>query len=394
MTRRSAFVAVAYTFVVGMCGTTLPSPLYPLYQREFGFGELTVTLVYATYAFAVLATLLFAGGVSDLVGRRKVLAAALAFAVASAVVFLVASDLALLFVGRALSGLSAGLLTGSATAALLDLAHPGRLRRASLVATLANMGGLGLGPLAAGLLASSTSNPLKSPFVFNLAILVPAVVGVWLMPEPVVNRGRLRLRTTVGLPHEVRPVFIPAALAGFAGFVVLGVFSSVGPAALGHILSVTDPAAVGAVLFGVFLASTVGQTILHLFTASRALRSGCVVLVLGMGLLAAGLQLPSLALLITGGLVGGFGQGLSFSAGMSLVNAATAPHDRAKVTSLLFLVLYVGISIPVIGVGIGAREYGLLAAGTTCAVAVALLASIAFMILKSNRLGVSPKSTR
>lgn len=382
MSRRFAFVAVSYVFTVGMCGTTLPSPLYPIYQEKFGFGELTVTLVYATYAFAVIATLLLAGGVSDLVGRRWVLGAAVFFGAVSAVTFLLAQDLGLLFVGRFLSGLSAGLLTGAATATLLDLAPAGGLRGASLVATVSNMGGLGLGPLIAGALASTTDSPLRSPFVLNLAVLAPAAVFVILLPEPIRARGPLRLRvTTVGLPTEVRGVFFPAALAGFAGFVVLGVFTSVGPAALGHLLSVTSPAAVGAVLFGVFAASTIGQAVLDLMNPRTALPVGCVILAAGMGLLAGGLQVSSLALLVAGGLVGGFGQGLSFRAGMSLVNAATDPAERGKVTSLFFLVLYVGISIPVIGVGVGAQAYGLLAAGTTCVAIVGLMAIGACAVL-------------
>lgn len=136
-----------------MAGTTLPTPLYSLYQDELGFSELTVTVVYAVYAFGVIGVLLLAGNASDTVGRRPVLLWGLACAAASAVCFLCATALGWLYVGRLLSGLSAGLFTGAATAYVMELAPGKGSPRASLVATAANMGGLGCGPLIAGFLA-------------------------------------------------------------------------------------------------------------------------------------------------------------------------------------------------------------------------------------------------
>lgn len=390
LSRRWAFVAVAYAFAAGMFGTTLPTPLYPLYQREYGFGELVVTVVFAAYAVGVLVALVLAGGASDVVGRRRVLFTGLAFSAMSAVVFLTSGGLPALFMGRVLSGLSAGLLTGTATATLLDLAAPTDRGRASLVATLANMGGLGCGPLASGVLSTAVGAPRRVPFAADLIIVAVAFAAVWAVPEPVPRHGRSRWSTTrLALPAELRGAFVPAAVAGFAGFVVLGVFTSVGPAALGQLLSVTNRVAVGAVVFAVFAASAAGQVALERLDPVRALPVGCVVLALGMGVLIAGLQAPSLALLVLGGVVGGFGQGLSFRAGMAGLNAVTPPAHRGEVTSLFFVVLYVGISLPVVAVGLGAQAFGLLTAGTVGAAVVALLALVAFAILQRSRVADS-----
>lgn len=140
-------------FAVCMAGTTLPTPLYSLYQDELGFSELMVTVVYAVYAFGVIGVLLLAGNASDAIGRRPVLLVGLGCAAASAVCFLCATALGWLFAGRLLSGLSAGLFTGAATAYVMELAPRQGSSRASFVATAANMGGLGCGPLLAGILA-------------------------------------------------------------------------------------------------------------------------------------------------------------------------------------------------------------------------------------------------
>src|SRR5580698_5767164 len=151
--RRVAFWLVALVLTSTMLGTTLPTPLYVIYQARWHLSAVVVTVTFAAYAAAVIATLLLAGRSSDQAGRRPVLAAALGASALSTVVFILAPDLAALIAARIVSGLSAGLMTGTATAMLTELAPVAGRARASLVATAANMAGLGLGPLVAGLLA-------------------------------------------------------------------------------------------------------------------------------------------------------------------------------------------------------------------------------------------------
>ncbi len=103
-----------------MLGTTLPTPMYALYSAHLHFSVLTTTVVFATYVAGVLAALLVFGRWSDVVGRRPMLLLAIAFAVSSAAVFLVATGVDDLLLGRVLSGLSAGVATGTATAAVIE----------------------------------------------------------------------------------------------------------------------------------------------------------------------------------------------------------------------------------------------------------------------------------
>lgn len=168
-----------------MAGTTLPTPLYGLYQERIGFSELMVTVVFAAYAFGVIGVLLLFGNVSDAVGRRPVLLAGLALGAASAVAFLTEQGLAWLFAGRLLSGFAAGLFTGTATAYVLELAPPERKGRAGFAATAANMGGLGCGPVLAGLLAQYTARPLTLPFAVHLVLLAASFAVVRALPETV-----------------------------------------------------------------------------------------------------------------------------------------------------------------------------------------------------------------
>jgi predicted MFS family arabinose efflux permease len=365
-----------------MLGTTLPTPLYVLYRQRFGFSELMITVIFATYAAGVIVALLLFGRLSDEVGRRRLLLPGLGLSALSAVCFLTADGLPLLLVGRILSGLSAGIFTGTATATLVDLASPQRRGRATLVATIANMGGLGCGPLLAGFLSQWAGSPLRITFWVNLAVLVPATLGVLAMPEPVEATDRPRLRPQLPqVPPQIRAIFIRAGLAGFAGFAVLGLFTAVSPAFLGQDLGVTSRAAVGAVVFAVFAASTAGQVTLPLLGEGLALPIGCGLLIGGMGLLALSLGLSSLALLVLGGVIAGFGQGLSFRAGLASLNARAPAANRAAVASSFFVVAYVALSVPVIGEGGLAQASGLRPAGFAFTGVVAALSAIVLALL-------------
>lgn len=147
MSRSTGLWLVAGAFAATTIGGALPTPLYPEYQRRFGFGPLTVTVIFAMYAVGVLAALLVVGRASDSIGRRPVLFGGLAASATSSVVFLIVGGMhsggvPLLYLARLLSAVSAGVFAGTATAALADLAGPQRRRRASVVAAVANIGGL------------------------------------------------------------------------------------------------------------------------------------------------------------------------------------------------------------------------------------------------------------
>ena len=192
--RRVAFWLLALVFAAVMLGTTLPTPLYVIYQAQWHFSAAMVTVIFAVYAAGVLVTLLLAGRSSDQAGRKPVLAVALGASALSTVVFILAPDVGALLAARIISGLSAGLMTGTATAALTELIPAAAGRRASLVATAANMGGLGLGPLVAGLFAQYAPHPTTLVFQVYLAVLAAAGLCLLLIPETVSPRQRPALR--------------------------------------------------------------------------------------------------------------------------------------------------------------------------------------------------------
>jgi MFS family permease len=383
--RRYGFALLAYAFAVIMVGTTLPTPMYALYANHMHFAVFTTTVIFATYAVGVLGALLLFGRWSDALGRRPVLLAGAAFALASAVVFLFADDVALLLVARLLSGLSAGIFTGTATAAVVEAAPPAQRDRAAVVATIANIGGLGAGPLLAGVLVEYAPHPLQLSFVVHIVLVVLAIGAVLLAPETSARTGRIGFQR-LSVPAEVRQVFITGATAAFAGFAVTGLFTAVAPSFVAEVIGIDNHAVAGAVACSIFAASAVAQLSARRMPTQRAVAIGCAILVVGMVILAVALHFSSLAGLIAGALVSGVGQGISFSRGLAAV-AELAPADRrAEVSSTYFVVAYVAIALPVVGEGLAAQHWGLRTAGVSFAIAIAVLSAICLaMILVQER---------
>jgi MFS family permease len=383
--RRYGFALLAYAFAVIMVGTTLPTPMYALYANHMHFAVFTTTVIFATYAVGVLGALLLFGRWSDALGRRPVLLAGAAFALASAVVFLFADDVALLLVARLLSGLSAGIFTGTATAAVVEAAPPAQRDRAAVVATIANIGGLGAGPLLAGVLVEYAPHPLQLSFVVHIVLVVLAIGAVLLAPETSARTGRIGFQR-LSVPAEVRQVFITGATAAFAGFAVTGLFTAVAPSFVAEVIGIDNHAVAGAVACSIFAASAVAQLSARRMPTQRAVAIGCAILVVGMVILAVALHFSSLAGLIAGAVVSGVGQGISFSRGLAAV-AELAPADRrAEVSSTYFVVAYVAIALPVVGEGLAAQHWGLRTAGVSFAIAIAVLSAICLaMILVQER---------
>jgi MFS family permease len=372
-----AFGLVAYLFAATMLGTTLPTPLYVIYQSQWHFSSGTISVIFASYAAGVLAALLLAGRSSDQVGRRPILATALGFSAVSTVVFILAPSLAWLFVGRVLSGLSAGLVTGTATAALTETYGGSSPQRASLVATATNMGGLGLGPLVAGLFAQYGPNPTVLVFEVYLGLLAVAGLGLAVIPETVSHREKLTLKFAgLGIPRAGRSEFMAAGVAGFAAFSLVGLFTALAPSFLGGELHQHSHAVSGAVVFAIFAAAILTQLVVARFPSRPVVLFGLGLFLVGLALIVAALSQASMALFLIGTVVGGAAFGAVFVGSLSTANRLAPAEIRARVVSTYFVFCYVGLTIPVIGVGIASEHVGDFRAVLVCSVVLAVLSAL------------------
>jgi MFS family permease len=372
--RQVAFWLLALVLAVTMLGTTLPTPLYVIYQSRWHFSAAIVTVTFAVYAAAVIATLLLAGRSSDQAGRRPVLAVALAASALSTVVFILAPDVGALIAARIVSGLSAGLMTGTATATLTELIPAAASRRASLVATAANMAGLGFGPLAAGLLAQYAPHPTTLVFEVYLAVLAVTGLIVLLVPETVPVRTRPALRlSALGIPDQGRDDFIAASVAAFAAFALLGLFSSLVPGFLAGQLHQSSHAVQGAVVFLLFAVGAVTQVALSRFAIRRVVLAGLTVFLAALALIVAGLALSAMGLFLAGTVAGGVAVGAIFLGSLATANRLARAERRGHSISAFFVACYTGLIIPVVGVGVLSQFTGTFAGVLIFSILLAVL---------------------
>jgi len=363
--RRTLTPRVAYAHVAAVIGLALfasgtPSPLYGTYRELWGFSPVVLTLIYATYAFGVLASLLLAGRLSDEIGRRPVLLASLATLMATSVLFALADSTAWLFVARGLQGLATGLALGAASAALLDL-HPRRdPAGVGLTNGVVSAGGMGLGVLVSATFVELLPAPRVLPYVALFVLFAIAFVGVARMPEPVDRRSSPRLTPQrPSVPTVVRGPFALAALAVVSSWSVGGLFLSLGPQLSATLFHTNDHLVAGLSVFALAGSGAAAQLLFGRTAPWLGAAAGSVALSTGLLLIVLAAATESSAVYIAGAVIGGAGFGVAFLGALRALSAAIPPAHRAEVMSAFYVVAYAALSLPAILAGVVVTPLGL-----------------------------------
>lgn len=376
LSKKHSFWLVAYTLFILLVGATIPTPLYPIYQDLFSFSAGVLTVVFAVYMVTALFSLIFVGPLSDRVGRRRVLMPALGLAAMGSVVFVFAQDVGWLLVARVLQGLGVGAALGTAVATLTELEPAGNHGRAARVGATAAVMGLATGPLASGVFAEYVPWPTVVVFVVYLGLLVPAFLGVWAMPETVKETTLGRASSPpkhLSVPQGIRRPFALAAVVAFGAFSVVAVYMSLGPSIAEALLRVDSRMAAGVMVFALMGTSAIGQLGFGGWPIRRAMVVGPVLLAAGLILIVIALIQESVPLFIVGTLVSGLGHGLAFLGSQQLVDWVAPESSRGAIFSAFYVFIYLGASLPALGVGFGADIVGFLAAVVIFAIVIGTL---------------------
>ena len=380
--QRRGYILTAGVLLVMMAGGTLPIPLYVIYQRQLGFGTLGVTVVFAAYVAGTLFALLALGDLSDHIGRRKVLAAGVACAAVSTVLFLVADGIGLLIAARVVSGLAAGFITGTATAGLAELQPRGDRRAAAVAASGANQAGLGLGALIAGVFAEYVALPTRSVFWAYLGLCVLALAALTVIPETVRHPDQaISWRTRLGAPRSMRSVVLGTCLGVFAAFSVFGFFSSLVPAFLHGTLRVHNLALIGAAVFGIFMTSAISQAATARLPARRSLTTGLPMLLVCLAALVSALFARALWLFLGGTFAGGIAAGFIVRGGLTELNRLAEPGHRAAVVSTFFAAAYLGLGLPPVLTGLLGQRVSAVDASACTSVLTAVIVLVALVVV-------------
>jgi MFS family permease len=228
----------AVTLILFLAAASVPTPLYRLYQREWGFSPLMLTVIFAVYALALLAALLIFGSLSDRAGRRPVILAALTLEGVALVLFLTARGIEWLVFARLIQGFATGLATTSLGAAMLDIDRQG----GALTNALATIAGTAFGAVGSGLLAQYAPAPLHLGYVLLFALVVVQAIRTAHAPETITTRSlqRWSFKPRVAVPARARVAFLAMTPINVALWALSGFYLALMPSLL---VTITDPAA-------------------------------------------------------------------------------------------------------------------------------------------------------
>jgi predicted MFS family arabinose efflux permease len=348
--RRSSFALLASAALTLLASSSAPTPLYATYQAEWGFSDLTVTVIFAVYAIAVLASLLVFGSLSDHVGRRPLLLAGLGAQVLVMLVFAFAGNLDVLLAARVLQGLATGAALGAIGAGLVDL-HPahGPVANASAL-----MAGTASGSLLSALFVQLLPAPTELVYLFLSAVFAVQTAGVALIAETSarVPGARRALRPTLELPAEVRRPVLIATPVLIAVWALGGFYASLGPSLAQLVAGTHSMILGGAALFLLAGSGSAAVLAFHQVEARRFALLGALAIMVGSALLLAGVATRSLALFAAGIFPAGAGFGAGFQGGLRTVVANAKPHQRSGVISVVYVITYLSLGLPAVLAGL------------------------------------------
>ena len=374
-----AFTAVAGIFVAFAAASAAPSPLYVVYQHLWGFSASILTLVFAVYVVGLVGALLTLGAFSDHVGRRPVLAAAIALEAISLVVFLSAGNVTLLLVARLLQGIATGVAFSTLGAALVDLNPKHAPHRAGLINGVAPLAGLAVGALGTGALVQFGPAPTHLIWGLLLALMLLAGLVLSRMPETSARRpgAAASLTPKLGVPTHLRGGFLSVLPTIVASWAIGGLYLSLGPSVAASVFDLSNHLIGGLVVTLLCGTGAITAFALRKWPTPRVLTVAGALLTSGGVIGVLGVESGSILLATVGTIISGIGFGASSLASFSTLATMAAPHERGKLLAVALVVAYVAFSIPAVIAGFAATSVGLHTTALVYGIAVAVLSLLA-----------------
>jgi MFS family permease len=382
--RRSSavpFAAIAAVLVTFMAASAAPSPLYVVYQREWGFSTGLLTAIFAIYVASLTGTLLVFGSLSDHLGRRPVLVSAIALEAVAMVLFLTAGNVTVLLAARLLQGIATGAALATLGATLIDLNPPHAPGRAGLVNSIVPGIGLSAGALGCGALVQYAPLPTHLVYALLLLGMIAAGIVVARLPETSVRRPgwRASLRPRLGVPARLRPEVLALSPIIVASWALCGLYLSLGPSVAVSELGLGSHL-IGGFLIALFCGTgVVASLVLRRTSTPRALLVAGSFLLLGTltGLL--GVELGAAALAGAGTVIAGIGFGAAALASIGTLSALAGPAERGELFAVVLVIGYTAFSIPAVLAGVATNAVGLHVTAVIYGLVVALFAAAALI---------------
>jgi hypothetical protein len=353
------------------------TPLYRLYQASMHLTPFWITIVFASYVASLLTALLTVGGLSDYVGRRPVILAALLLNAAAMLLFAEARDVGQLILARAVQGLCVGVGTTAFGAAILDTNRA----RGPLLNSVTAFLGMTAGALGAAALITFGPDPLHRVYDVLLGLTALLITLLWFMPESTTRKnGALgSLRPHVSVPPQSRAILARLTPANIAAWSLGGLYLSLMPTVVASAMGVASPWVGGVVVSALMLTAATAVATFRDWPARRLILMGTSTLSLGVAVSMFGIQQQQVAALLTGTVIAGAGFGSTFSGTLRALLPTAGSHERAGLLSAFYLQSYLAFALPAVAAGLSVPVIGLSTAAYVYGAVIIALAIISLM---------------
>ncbi|MDQ0589139.1 MFS transporter [Variovorax paradoxus] len=371
------FALLAAVLFAFFFAAAAPSPLFVVFQHAWGFSSSMLTVAFAIYAIALLISLLVAGSLSDHIGRRPVVLAALVLQAVAMGLFLLAHGIGGLIAARVVQGVATGVASGALSAAVVEAAPAARKQLGALITSVSPLAGLAVGALLTGMAVKFTAAPVTLVFGVLAAVFALGAAAVLWMPETVTPRaGALAsLLPRVSIPVRARADFVRGLPVFIVVWALGGLYLSLAPSLMHHVFGIDNGVVNGltvAVLSGF---GAIAPSLLGRLGAPRSVIFGTASIAAGLALLLASLATRSLALFFAGTAIAGVGFGGSFSALVQTLAPQADSHERGELFAAIFVVSYLAFSLPAMLAGFLVAPLGLLNTAEGYAAVLLLIAA-------------------
>ena len=366
---------LAFVMLCFFAASSAPTPLYHVYQQAWGFSSALLTLAFAVYALSLLTTLLVFGSLSDYLGRRPVILAALLLEIASMGLFILASDVNWLIAARVVQGVATGIASSALAAAMLDTDQT----QGPLVNSITPMFGMALGALGTSVLAEYAPLPMLLAYGLLLAAFVGQALYLWRVAETVTPQpGVLKtLKPAMRVPPQARSTLLLILPADIAAWALGGFFLSLAPSLLTAATGAVSVVNGGLAVAALTISGAVSIMNLRLKAPRLALLVGTSFLAAGVAVVLLAVNLGWLWLFFTGAVVAGIGFGASFLGSLRLLMPLAHAHERAGLMSTFLALSYLAFCVPALIAGMAVKTQGLIVTTNVYGSVVVILALLA-----------------
>jgi MFS family permease len=381
LSRPVAFAAIAAIFVTFSAASAAPSPLYVVYQHLWGFSATTLTLIFAVYVAGLIGALLSLGALSDHIGRRPVLAAAIALEAVALIFFLAAGDVEVLLLARLLQGVATGAAMTTVGAALVDLNPAHAPGRAGLINGIAPISGLAVGALGTGALVQYAPSPTHLVYALLLAGMILAGLIVARIPETSARRpgAAASLRPKLGVPARLRADVLALVPIIVASWAIGGLYLSLGPSVAAGVFGLSSHLIGGLVVTLLCGTGAITSFVLRRMPTPRVLALAGSLLTVGSVVSVLGLESADLTVAAAGAVLSGIGFGASALASFGTLATLAAPDERGELLAVALVIAYTAFSVPAVIAGLAATSAGLHATALVYGSVVATLGAAALL---------------